>query len=132
MNNFLKFAWLPLGMWGLYRTILNLVWKVDAFAFQSYSKTELEVVAICFFFAMVSFWHNIIRARCPNCRGVDHGIVGEEEVDRFIGSKEVSGTDGKGRTTKNHVSVTYRKMKNRHRCKSCQHTWYSHVNREMA
>ena len=122
MNKFLSFAFIPAVLIFVYRFFLASHYGTE---WSDYGPIEGKFYLACGVLFALSFWHLLVRNRCPECRAVSPHFLRRDEVDRFVGSKKVNGTDGKGRSTTSHVSVTYAKMHTRFRCanRNCEHVW---------
>lgn len=127
MNSLLKWACLP----------LPIVLAIRYFSLQpnehffALNNVELYVFGACAALGIISFWHNLIRERCPQCKTYNPIFLGEKEVDRFIGSKEAKGEYGEGRTTRHQVSTTLAKLNLYYSCPNCSYKWHNVVKREV-
>jgi hypothetical protein len=72
------------------------------------------VVAFC--------WQRFVRNRCTSCRSTRVERVGEREIDRWRGTKQVSERTTRGTKTR-HVQTTYVKVQFDYRCAECQQAW---------
>jgi hypothetical protein len=131
MNTFLNFAFIPLIVVTAFRYFFALRHGIDWLDFRTLNAAEIYVFIFCGCLAALSFWHHAIRARCPSCKSTCLDVLSENEIDRFVGSKEVTGKDGQGRATRHHVSVTFAKLQRQNRCRSCGNQWQTLLKREL-
>lgn len=71
----------------------------------------------------ISFWHQVIRRRCPDCRSTEHAALGTEEIDRWVGIKKVTENIGNGKTRERHLNVTRIKTRSFFKCGQCEKQW---------
>jgi hypothetical protein len=130
MNKILNHLYAPLFLAAGLRWLFTSASGVEFTDFHYMYPQEVWVDLISAGLAAVCFWHYFVRPRCPNCRGTNVHFLRSQEVDRFVGSKKVTGTDGKGRSTTSHVSTTFVKLDNFYSCPDCNHGWSERVKRE--
>jgi hypothetical protein len=60
-------------------------------------------------------------------------FIGEKEIERFVGTKQVNGRDGEGRTTVHHVSTTFARLEYHYVCSNaaCTFRWHDVRKREV-
>lgn len=133
MNALLTWGFVPLFIAGAFRFVYTDLNEVAWYDIHFISDVELVIYGICVALALVSFWHNFVRERCPFCRAVDPDVIDENEIDRFVGTKRVNGTDGMGRSTTHHVSTTFAKVEYHYACQNpdCTREWHKVVKREV-
>lgn len=134
MNQFLKWAFLPLIIAIFLRIVFNEINALTWYDISIYSTFEIYLYGVLLALGLVSLWHNFLRHRCPQCRTLNPTLVGEEEIDRFIGHKEVFGKDGQGRRTTQHVSTTFARINSRYLCLNpdCSYKWNMQHKREIS
>lgn len=70
------------------------------------------------------------RRRCPRCRTQKVGLFKEEEIDRWLGTKELSEELGNGKTRTRNLQTTFVKIKRYYSCNLCDATWAEISNEE--
>ena len=130
MEKILDFVFVPALVVIIYRCIVHAYFGV---AWTDWNALEGYVCIGAGIFAVLWFWHRFIRRRCSECHQTSPWEVGSKEIERFIGAKKVRGTDGKGRTTTSHVSVTFAKIQHNYKCrnKNCDNEWVEVSKREV-
>jgi hypothetical protein len=134
MNAILNWGAFPIVVVALVRALLNRVNGLPWYDFQLINGAEIYVWGACFILALASIWHLGLRHRCPECRSVNPHFLGSKEIDRFVGTKKVSGRDGEGRTTTHHVSTTFAKVENAYSCSNpgCGAKWNTFGKHEVS
>lgn len=74
-------------------------------------------------------WHIFGRHRCPECNSLDVDLIDSEEIDRWIGSKQVETKIGEKHSgeaiyRKDHVTVTFIKVRRQYKCNTCGNCWH--------
>lgn len=74
------------------------------------------------------FWNKFLRRRCPNCKSTSYDFLGEEELDRWIGTKKVKESttlpSGKSMTRIREIPTTYVEIKRYFKCHNCGYQWF--------
>lgn len=69
-----------------------------------------------------------MRRRCPNCKSTSYDFLGEEELDRWIGTKKVKESttlpSGKSMTRIREIPTTYVEIKRYFKCHNCGYQWF--------
>jgi hypothetical protein len=130
MNKLLNHLYVPLALAAGLRWLFTNTNGVSFFGTGHMYPFEGWVDMISLGLAAICFWHHFVRLRCPNCRSTEAQFQGSKEVDRFVGTKKMTGTDGKGRSTTSHVSTTFVKIDSYYTCVNCTHEWSVRVKRE--
>jgi hypothetical protein len=133
MDQFLKLAWLPLAVAVLVTVLFNWLTGAPWYDVAGMGAVGVGIVGVCIGLALLSFWHHGWREKCPVCQSTNPSLMREKEIDRFVGSKQVNGTDGQGRTTTHHVSTTFAKIECHYTCSSaaCRHAFKRVRKREV-
>lgn len=133
MNFVLTWAFVPLILALAFRFILTELHAVPWYDTAFLTSFELYSYSISLALAFISLWHNCLRDRCPDCRTLKPRLTHEKEIERFIGTKKVSGRDGQGRTTMQHVSTTFARMEYHYTCSNahCRSRWFHVGKREV-
>lgn len=80
----------------------------------------------------ILFWHLFIRRRCTKCRSTNWELCSREEIDRFVGDKQIDIKNQKGeKISEQHVSVTYVKERFTYQCLDCQNLFSEIEKREL-
>ena len=112
------------------------------FASVSFAATAVDSTAINWEFVMIVaglivaafvYFYFFILVKCPKCgrRGKSRKL-GEKEIDRWKGSKEVEDKDSSGNViAKRTISVDYAKIEIYRECKECSHKFSIFKKREL-
>lgn len=69
-------------------------------------------------------WQKFIRRKCKNCKSLNYQLIDEEEIDRWMGDKQVPVKNSKGEVIRQEsITVTYAKIKNTYECSDCHYQW---------
>lgn len=93
------------------------------------SRQDQILLAILTIFTILALIQGYIRRRCPNCGETNPHRISSNEVDRWIGSKEVTerthsgnGRNRREKVTHKTISVTFAKIQTIYQCK-CGESW---------
>jgi hypothetical protein len=75
------------------------------------------------------FWNKFIRRRCPQCKSTKYNFLGEKEIDRWLGTKQVTEKLASGKTKTRTVNTTFIKIQRFFKCNDCGHDW-SEISKE--
>ncbi len=75
------------------------------------------------------FWHKFIRRRCPSCKTVSPELINKQDLESWLGTKEVSEDLGNGKIRKKVLNTTFAKVQRTYECMACGKKW-NEVNKE--
>ena len=73
--------------------------------------------------ALIVIWHLFLRNRCPQCNSTNVNLINKEELDRWLGKKQVTEKLASGKTKTRYVQVTFVKNRYTYKCEDCGHIW---------
>ncbi len=130
MEKVFNFGFIVLVIAGACRYFLIQDTGVEYLAFNSLQEWEKWFYGLSFAWFCLAFWNTFSRRRCSNCNAVDYSFNGSEEVDRWVGTKNVREKVGENSYTNRSVSTTFVKIKSIYECLACNHVWSETVKRE--
>ncbi|WP_407852818.1 hypothetical protein [Burkholderia gladioli] len=125
MDKFLNYSLIGVPLSLAIRFFWSSHTGVDFSDFSSLENWELYFYGASLLLAVIWFWNIAIRTRCPKCRSTNAAFLGEEEIDRWVGTKKVSEKLSNGQSTKRSVSTTFERVRLLYECVDCRHGWTS-------
>jgi len=111
------------------RFITSSATNTKIFEWVSIPIWEKWVIGVTAAFFCIWFWNKFIRRRCPQCRSTVYNLMGENEVDRWLGTKQVTEKLASGKTETRSINTTFVKIQRLYKCNDCGHVW-SEISKE--
>lgn len=94
-------------------------------------KGNIIMALIIAFIALVSLGIYLVsRDKCPNCKSTKLTFKGSEEIDRWLGTKQITERLASGKTKTKTVQTTFIKIKSYYLCNECNYSWAEITKRE--
>lgn len=90
---------------------------------------EKWIIGVTISFFCIWFWNKFIRRRCSKCKSTNYEFLGEKEIDRWLGTKQVTENLASGKKETRTVQTTFVKIERFYKCKNCGYNW-SEVSKE--
>ncbi len=134
MNLIFNFGFLALIASGLHRYFVSTQSGTEYLDLSSLQSNELIVYVLAIVWAILGFWNSFIRWKCPKCRSKRYSLHSVEELDRWVGTKNVNEKLSDGSNTTRAVSTTFVKLKKIYCCNShgCNYAWFAVVKEEKS
>lgn len=90
----------------------------------------IKALVVAFIVLVLLGIYLIRRNKCPNCKSTKLTLKGSEEVDRWLGTKQVTERLASGKTKTKTVQTTFIKIKSYYLCNECNYSWAEITKRE--
>ncbi|GEM77723.1 hypothetical protein [Vibrio sagamiensis] len=132
MNLIFNFGFIALAAAGLHRYIVSTQTGKEYLDFFSLQSNDLIAYALAIAWAALAFWNILIRWQCPKCRSKSYSLRAVEELDRWVGTKNVDEKLSDGSYAKRAVTTTFVKIKKNYYCNGCDYAWSAVVKKEKS
>lgn len=130
MEKFLNIGFLAIIIAGVTRYFVSSQSGYPFVSFQNIQEWELWLYGLSIFWFVLAFWNTFFRRRCPECRSCDYSFQGSEEIDRWVGTKQVRERVGDKSYANRNVSTTFVKIRTFFKCLQCGNSWSETMNQE--
>jgi ribosomal protein S27E len=69
------------------------------------------------------FWEKFISTKCPKCKSRQYTLQEAQEIDRWLGTKQVTERSSGGQSYSRTVNATFVKIERFYKCNNCKNEW---------
>ncbi|AMG02355.1 MULTISPECIES: hypothetical protein [Vibrio] len=132
MNIIFNLGFLAMIGAALHRYFISVQSGTEFLDIFSIPQGDWKIYGVAFVWFAFAFWNSLLRWKCPKCRSTRYYLHSMEELDRWVGTKNVTEKLNNGGSTNRAVSTTFVKLRKNYCCngQGCDHSWSSIVKEE--
>lgn len=130
MNMILNLSFVPFVLCLLFRLIISSMWELPYANVRTFTELEFWMYGVSLALLALSFWHHLVRRRCPECRSTYVTTFGSHEYNQVHRIKKMTERDNNGNSVTRNLNVTVGQWRHKHRCRECSKEWISESEHE--